>query len=66
MIVYRFPILILMMVFVYLYIVPAEPFIFKLFFKLIPMVMIIIYAFRKLPRKKILTHWLILNGLHSV
>ncbi|RDW22468.1 lysoplasmalogenase [Oceanobacillus arenosus] len=63
MIIYRFPILILMMVLVYLYIVPAEPFIFKLFFKLIPIVMIIIYAFRQLPWKKTPTHSLILIGL---
>lgn len=63
MIVYRFPILILMMVLVYLYIVPAEPFIFRLFFKLIPMVMIIIYAFRQLPGRKSSTHWLTFIGL---
>ncbi|MEC5423925.1 lysoplasmalogenase [Virgibacillus sp. C22-A2] len=59
----RLPMLILVMSLLYIFIVPPEPFIFKLFFKLIPMTMIILYAVRQSPKKKSLTHWLIIIGL---
>ncbi|PAV31599.1 lysoplasmalogenase [Virgibacillus profundi] len=63
MIMYRLPILILLMSILYIFIIPEEPLGIKLLFKLIPMAMIIFYAIRKLPGKKSLTHWLILIGL---
>ncbi|WP_404450599.1 lysoplasmalogenase [Virgibacillus necropolis] len=59
----RLPILILAMSLIYIVLVPQEPLGLKLLFKLIPMVLIIIYATRQLPRKKSITHWLILTGL---
>lgn len=59
----RLPMLILIMASVYLFIIPDEPFIFTLFFKLIPMVMIIMYAFHKVSGKKSTAQWLIIGGL---
>jgi uncharacterized membrane protein YhhN len=59
----RLPMLILVMSAVYLFIIPDQPFIFTLFFKLIPMVMIIMYAFRQLSREKSAAQWLIIAGL---
>lgn len=35
----------------------------KLFFKLVPMILIILYAAKRLPKEKRLFHWLILAGL---
>ncbi|MCM3245858.1 lysoplasmalogenase [Cytobacillus firmus] len=43
------PILIGLMAFLYIFIIPQEPLAMKVVFKLIPMALIIIYAFRKLP-----------------
>lgn len=63
MVLYRLPIMILTMSLVYIFIVPDEPFMFKLFFKLLPMAMIIYYAFKLLPKNKVTVHWLILTGL---
>jgi len=60
---YRLPILILTMSLLYIFIVPDEPFLFSLFFKLIPMGMIIYYAFQQLPKDKKIVHWLIITGL---
>ncbi|AIF44859.1 lysoplasmalogenase [Virgibacillus sp. SK37] len=59
----RLPLLILTMSIVYIFIVPDEPFIFKLFFKLIPMAMILMYAFEQSGRRKTKTHLLLLSGL---
>src|SRR5690625_601294 len=59
----RLPMLILVMSAVYLFIIPDQPFIFTLFFKLIPMVMIIMYALRQLSREKSTAQWLIIIGL---
>ncbi|GAB3798441.1 lysoplasmalogenase [Virgibacillus kimchii] len=59
----RMPILILVMSALYLFIIPDEPFAFRLFFKLIPMVMIIMYAFRQSGEKKSAAQWLIITGL---
>lgn len=63
MVLYRLPIMILTMSLVYLFIVPDEPYLFKLFFKLVPMFIIIFYAFRLLPKRKNIVHYLILAGL---
>ncbi|MFA1819281.1 lysoplasmalogenase [Virgibacillus oceani] len=59
----RLPMLILVMSVVYLFIIPDQPFIFTLFFKLIPMIMIIMYAFRQLFIEKSISQWLIITGL---
>lgn len=59
----RLPILILVMSVVYLFIIPDEPFIFRLFFKLIPMVMIIMYAFRQSDVKNSAAQKFIITGL---
>lgn len=59
----RLPLLILTMSILYIFIVPDDPFVFKLFFKLIPMAMILMYAFEQSGRWKSKTHWLLLCGL---
>ncbi|WP_249869515.1 lysoplasmalogenase [Oceanobacillus saliphilus] len=63
MILYQIPLLILTMGLVYIFIAPSEPYIFSLFFKLVPMFLILIYAFKRLPRKKSNIHWLLISGL---
>lgn len=60
---YRLPVLILLMSIIYIFIIPVDSGGFKLVFKLIPMAMIICYAYLKIPRKKSITHWLIIIGL---
>ncbi|MHA6250539.1 lysoplasmalogenase [Oceanobacillus sp. CAU 1775] len=60
---YRLPLMILTTGLLYIFIVPDEPFLFKLFFKLLPMGIIIYYAYTLLPKEKNKTHWLILAGL---
>ncbi|WP_422123269.1 lysoplasmalogenase [Planococcus sp. X10-3] len=47
----------------YIFFIPADPFWLKLIFKLIPMLLIFVYAYQRLPRKKLKIHWLILTGL---
>nr|WP_026679563.1 lysoplasmalogenase [Priestia megaterium] len=59
----QLPILIFIMSILYIFIIPSEPENFKLFFKLIPMILIIIYALKQMPRQQTKTHWLILIGL---
>lgn len=63
MILYRLPIMILTLSIVYIFIAPEEPFAFKLFFKVLPMIVIIFYAFRLAPEEKKPVHWLIIGGL---
>ncbi len=60
---YLFPILIGLTSFLYIFIIPDEPLGIKILFKLIPMVLIIIYAFRKLPAKPPLALRLVVIGL---
>jgi alkenylglycerophosphocholine/alkenylglycerophosphoethanolamine hydrolase len=55
--------LILLMSLMYIFIIPDDPHNVKLLFKLIPMVLIIGYAFLQFPSKKSMTHWHILTGL---
>lgn len=57
------PVLILAASILYIFFIPDEPLWFKLIFKLIPMVLIIIYAIQRMPREKLKIHWLILTGL---
>ncbi|WP_341201466.1 lysoplasmalogenase [Planomicrobium okeanokoites] len=47
----------------YIFFIPDNPLWFKLIFKLIPIVLIIMYALIRLPREKLKIHWLILTGL---
>ncbi|OEH56156.1 hypothetical protein AQ616_01160 [Oceanobacillus sp. E9] len=63
MVLYRLPILILTTSIVYIFISPSEPFVFSLFFKVIPMILIIIYATEQMPLEKNATHWFLLIGL---
>lgn len=57
------PILIGIMAALYLFIIPAEPLALKIVFKLIPMLLIILYAFRQLPAKPAPAMRLIIIGL---
>lgn len=57
------PMLIMLTGILYIFIIPSEPFHIKLIFKLIPMFLIIFYAFLQSPKQKTVTHWLILVGL---
>ncbi|WP_152657014.1 lysoplasmalogenase [Oceanobacillus sp. CFH 90083] len=60
MILYRLPILIFTTGIVYIFISPSEPLAFSIFFKVIPMVLILIYAFEKsLPKRKAVHYWII-------
>ncbi|WP_345740455.1 hypothetical protein [Planomicrobium okeanokoites] len=45
----------------YIFFIPDNPLWFKLIFKLIPIVLIIMYALIRLPREKLKIHWLILT-----
>lgn len=63
MVLYRLPLMILTLSLVYIFIAPDEPFTFKLFFKLLPMIVIILYAFRIAPENKRCVHWFIMLGL---
>ncbi|WP_226672260.1 lysoplasmalogenase [Rossellomorea aquimaris] len=57
------PILIALMAALYLFIIPQDPLPVKVIFKLIPMFLIIFYAFRQLPAKSASFMRLILIGL---
>lgn len=57
------PILILAMSILYIFFIPDDPLWFKLIFKLIPMILIFLYAVLRLPKQKLKIHWLILTGL---
>ncbi|MBN6206744.1 lysoplasmalogenase [Ralstonia pickettii] len=63
MILYRLPLMILTTSLLYIFIVPDEPLLFNLFFKVLPIGIIIYYGYHQLPRDKKVTHWLILVGL---
>lgn len=60
---YVLPLLILLMSILYIFFIPSEPFAVKLLFKLIPMWLMIGYAFLQVPYSKTRTHYLILAGL---
>lgn len=67
MILYRLPILIFITGIVYIFISPSEPLTFHIFFKVIPMVLILIYAFEQsLPRKKAIHYWIIAGIVFSL
>lgn len=58
-----FPALILIFGLLYIFVIPADPEWFKLIFKIIPMILIIIYAWRNIPVARNNTHYLIVIGL---
>lgn len=57
------PTLIGIMALLYIFIIPPEPFMLKIIFKLIPMLLIILYAFRQLPALPASAMRLIVIGL---
>jgi len=57
------PLLIGLMSILYIFIIPDEPLGMKILFKLIPMVLIIVYAFHRLPPKPALSLRLVVMGL---
>jgi uncharacterized membrane protein YhhN len=63
MILYQIPILIFTLALVSIFIAPEEPFAFHLFFQLLPMIVVVGYAFRLVPKDKKSVHWLVLTGL---
>lgn len=63
MVLYRLPIMIFTLSLVYIFIAPEEPYSLKLFLKILPMIAIILYAFRITPKEKRLVHKFLLIGL---
>lgn len=57
------PLLIFVSSVVYIFIIPDDPFLLKLFFKLIPMWLIITYGILHLRKNRSKTSWIILTGL---
>lgn len=57
------PILIAVFGFLYIFVIPGDPFAVKLLFKLIPMALILLYGYLQMPAIKERVHWLVLIGL---
>lgn len=57
------PLLILVTSVLYIFIIPDDPFLLKLLFKLIPMWLIITYAILQIRHNRSKTSWIILTGL---
>jgi len=47
----------------YIYVIPSDPHNVKMLFKVLPMLLIIVYGWLLLPSKRGIQHWLILIGL---
>ena len=60
---YGLPLIILLMSILYIFFIPSDPMAVKLLFKLIPMWLMIGYAFLQLPSSRTRTHYLMLTGL---
>lgn len=60
---YRLPLLILVMGLLYIFVIPSEPVAVKLLFKVIPMLLIITYAYVNAPDRKQYYDWMLLTGL---
>lgn len=60
---FRLPALILFMSLIYIFLIPSDPFIVKILFKLIPMWLIITYAYLHIPMPRRRHHVLLLTGL---
>ncbi len=57
------PIVILIMSLLYIFVIPENPKVLNVLFKLIPMMLMIAYAFLQLPQVKLISHKLIITGL---
>ena len=57
------PLIILIMSLLYVFFIPSEPLVMKLLFKLIPMWLIILFAYRQFPPNRSRIHYLLLTGL---
>lgn len=57
------PVLILVMGILYIFVIPNNPEALKTLFKLIPMWLILIYAYKRMPAKASRPHWIIWFGL---
>lgn len=57
------PVLILLMGIIYIFMIPDSPYSVKILFKLIPMLLIISYAYLQFSAKKSIPPWIILLGL---
>lgn len=55
--------LILLFGLLYIFVIPGDPFAVKLLFKLIPMALILVYAYLQMPAQKERVHWVILAGI---
>ncbi|MCT1399573.1 hypothetical protein AK95_20130 [Paenibacillus sp. LC231] len=60
---YVLPLIILIMSLLYIFFIPSEPLLVKLLFKLIPMWLIILFAYRQFPPHASKVHYLLLSGL---
>ncbi|ACX66869.1 YhhN family protein [Paenibacillus sp. Y412MC10] len=60
---YALPLFILIMSLLYIFFIPSEPLLIKLLFKLIPMWLIILFAYRQFPPRATKVHYLLLSGL---
>ncbi|MGG4103373.1 lysoplasmalogenase [Paenibacillus lautus] len=60
---YMLPLIILIMSLLYIFLIPSEPLAVKLLFKLIPMWLIILFAYRQFPPHRSRIHYLLLAGL---
>ncbi len=60
---YRLPIFILVMSLIYIFAIPSKPEAIKMLFKLIPMWLILFYAYKQILDKKSRPHWIIWSGL---
>ncbi|MGG3306898.1 lysoplasmalogenase [Paenibacillus lautus] len=60
---YGLPLVILIMSLLYIFLIPSEPLAVKLLFKLVPMWLIILFAYRQFPPHRSKVHYLLLTGL---
>ncbi|MDQ6597840.1 lysoplasmalogenase [Bacillus salipaludis] len=60
---YRLPTFILLMSLIYIFAISSKPEAIKMIFKLIPMWLILFYAYKLIPDKKSRPHWIIWCGL---
>ncbi|WP_106769708.1 lysoplasmalogenase [Paenibacillus faecalis] len=60
---YGLPLIILLMSILYIFFIPSDPIAVKAVFKLIPMILIIGYAYMNMPYSKTRMHYIILIGL---
>jgi len=59
----RLPLAILIMAIIYIWLIPSDPLTIKILFKLVPMLLILMYAYLQKPFASSRNRWLILTGL---